>query len=131
MVTFGAISMIFKPFSVISNTPRSVITLSTTAFPVRGRVHCGMSFGITVFIGMVHNYNHAFHAGYQVHRAAHAFNQFPGDHPVGEVALVSETSNAPSRQKSIWPPRIMANESALEKYDAPLAGGDGLFAGVD
>ena len=32
---------------------------------------------------------------------------------------MAETWNAPSTQTSRWPPRIIANESAWWKYDAP------------
>ena len=44
---------------------------------------------------------------------------------------VSETCIAPRIDRSMWPPRIIANESALSKNAAPGTRGDGLLAGVD
>ena len=83
-----------------------------------------------VFGGVLHDYEHALDAGDEVHCAAHAFDHLAGDHPVGEVAC-SETCMAPRMARSMWPPRIMAKDSALEKKTGAGERGHDLFAGVD
>ena len=101
-VTPGAISTTFRPCGVTSSTARSVMMRSTTPTPVSGSVHLGRIFRSkppSFFLRHVlHQHDHALHAGHQVHRAAHALDHLAGDHPVGQVALLADLHRAQDGQ---------------------------------
>ena len=67
---------------------------------------------------MFHRHHHAPRARTRSIAPPIPFTIFPG---IIQFAMLpdSSTSIAPSTLKSICPPRIIANESALEKYDVP------------
>jgi hypothetical protein len=48
--------------------------------------------------GMFHDGHHALHSGNQVHRAAGALDHFAGDHPIRDVAAVSDFERAEDRE---------------------------------
>ena len=47
---------------------------------------------------MVSNDNAPFDPGDQIHRAAHAFDHFSGDHPVCEIPILGHFHRAQDRQ---------------------------------
>jgi hypothetical protein len=73
----------------------------------------------------------------QIHRAAHALEDFAGDHEIGEVARGGDLERlwrgeqesvgmgagrgklTPRTETSTWPPRIMANDSELSNVEPP------------
>src|SRR6266536_6601747 len=54
--------------------------------------------GLAVFGGVFHGNDHAAGAGDQVHRAAHAFDHFARNHPVGKIALFVDFHRAKHAQ---------------------------------
>ncbi len=79
---------------------------------------------------MVHDYDHAANACNQIHRAAHAFDQLAGDHPVGEVAVFSNFHRAKDRHGD-----FATADHCEAVRGAEIAGavqfGNGLFTGVN
>ena len=55
----------------------------------------------------------------EIHRAAGALDHLARHHPVGEVAVLARPRGRRGSTRSMWPPRIIANESALEKKLEP------------
>src|SRR4051812_12687640 len=80
--------------------------------------------------GMLHHHHHALDPGDEVHRAAHPLDHLAGDHPVGEVAVLSHLHRAEDRQVDMaaahHAERIGGGEIAGRRQFA-----HGLLAGVD
>ena len=70
---------------------------STTARPVSGSVHSLQQLRLAVLGGVVHDHDDPLDAGDEVHRPAHALDQLPRDHPVGEVARLGDLHRAEDR----------------------------------
>src|SRR5690606_825287 len=121
-VTPGASSVSFRPSSVTSITPRSVMMRSTTPTPVSGSVHSGSSL-----ISSVPSFFLATCSISTTTRPTPATRSMAPPMPLtilpGIIQLArspfSETCMAPRMARLILPPRIIANESADEKNDEP------------
>ena len=92
--------------------------VSTTFTPVSGRVHCRRIFGwpsrVVCSIATITRRAPATRSM----APPMPFTILPGIIQLARLPC-SSTSMAPSTLRSIWPPRIMAKESALEKYEVP------------
>ena len=117
-VTPSASSSTSKPRSVTSSTQRSVITRCTTSLPVSGSVHSRSSLWPPS--GVVCSMMTITRRTPETRSIAPPmpFTRLPGIIQLARSPR-SETCIAPRIARSMWPPRIMANESALEKVAAP------------
>ena len=106
------------PFLSIANTPRSVITRSTTPAPVSGKVHCLSSFGSSEpsFPLAVCSMTTTTFLTPATRSMAPPmpFTILPGIIQFARSPF-SATCMAPRIDRSMCPPRIIAKESALEK----------------
>lgn len=90
------------------------MTISVTRLPVSGRVHSLSSLGSPLG-HMLHDDDHAFDAGHEIHGAAHALYHLAGNHPVCQIAALGNLHRAEDRQIDMSAPRIIAKLSAEEK----------------
>src|SRR5438876_648043 len=115
-VTFGAVSMSVMPpprCLSMANTPRSVITRSTTWSPVSGSVQRFSSLGSSLAVCSMIT------TTFLTPATRSMAPPMPLTIVPGIVHLSSSpfsaTCMAPRMERSIWPPRIMAKLSAEEK----------------
>ena len=86
--------------------------------------------GAAVFGGVLHGDDDAAGAGDEVHGAAHAFDHFAGDHPVGEVAGCVDFHGAEDAEVDVAAADHGEGFGGGEEGGAG-EDGDGFFAGVD
>ena len=87
-------------------------------------------FGAALLVGMVHDDDHAFDTGDQIHRPAHTLDQLTGHHPVGEVARLAHLHRAQNGEIDVAATDHRKRIRAGEKRCARQRG-DGLLAGID
>ncbi len=87
-------------------------------------------FGLVVARGVFHGDEDALGAGDEVHRAAHAFQHFPGNGPIGESALFIDLERTENGKIDV----ASANHGERiggRKIGATGEFSDGFLAGVD
>ena len=101
-----------------SNTHRSVMMRLTTPKPVMGSVHFFKIFGLPSFEVCSITATTRFTPATRSIAPPGPLTILPG---IIQFAMspLSVTSNAPRIARSMWPPRIIVNESALEKKAEP------------
>src|SRR3546814_5846787 len=57
--------------------------------------------GIAVLGRVLHNDDNLFDAGDKIHRATHALDHFAGNHPVGDIAILSRSEEHTSELQSL------------------------------
>ena len=53
----------------------------------QGQAALLQNFTVAMLVGVIHNNHNAANTGHQIHRASHAFDQFPRNHPIGQIAV--------------------------------------------
>src|SRR5205085_9749817 len=113
-VASGASSRRSKPCGVTSMTASSVTMWSTTSTPVRGSVHFFRILGLLSRVACSMAMNTRFAPATRSMAPPMPLSILPGMAQLASVPF-SSTCSAPRTVRSMWPPRIMANESAEEK----------------
>ncbi len=90
----GAVSRSTSPSGSTSITARSVTTRWMHSRPVSGSAALLHDLVAAAAGDVLHHHDHALRAVDEVHRAAHALDHLPGDHPVGEVAAGADLHRA-------------------------------------
>lgn len=88
--------------------------MSTTPLPVSGNVHCSRTFGLPSLAVWSISTITRFTPDTKSIAPPGPLTILPGTIQLARSPLEA-TSNAPRMDRSMWPPRIIAKESALEK----------------
>ena len=84
-----------------SITASSVTIKLTTFKPVNGKRASLDDLVAAVLRGVFHGDDDLLRAGHEIHRAAHALDHLPRNHPVGEVALFIDLQRAEHGQVDV------------------------------
>lgn len=114
-----AISTSVNPpiFLSTKNTHLSVMTTSTTPFPVSGKLHSCMDLAASVLRAVIHCHHHpAPGRPHQIHRSSHALDHLSWYNPVCQVPVHAHLHPAQDGQIDVSPPdhpeRVAARERA-------------------
>ena len=86
--------------------------------------------GLATLVGVVGHHDNPAHSGNKVHRAAHAFDELSGDHPVCQIAILGHFHRAKDRHRDLATPDHAKAGRAVE-IDRLRKLRNRLLAGID